>query len=39
MEQLVGPYKPYKVLQTWIIQGNDQEKTKMDGIQVTTVRS
>jgi hypothetical protein len=39
MEQLVGPYKPWKVLQTWIIQENDQEGTMMDGIQVTSDRS
>jgi hypothetical protein len=27
------------VLKTWIIQENDQEETKMDGIQVLIVRS
>jgi hypothetical protein len=39
LEQLVGPYKSWKVLKTWIIQENDQEETKMDGIQVTVVRT
>jgi hypothetical protein len=39
LELLVGPYKPYKVLQTGIIQKNDHEETKMDGIQVIIVRS
>jgi hypothetical protein len=39
LEQLVGTYKPYKVLKIWIIQENDQEETKMDEIQVTAVRS
>jgi hypothetical protein len=39
LEQLVGPHKPQKVLKIWIIQENDQEETKMDGIQVIIVRS
>jgi hypothetical protein len=39
LEQLVGPYKPYKVLKIWIIQENKQEEIKRDGIQVTFVQS
>jgi hypothetical protein len=39
MEQLVGPYKPWKVLKAWILQENDHNEKRLNGIQVTIVRS